>query len=787
MPNELQTVILAGGYGTRLYPLTEKLPKPLVRILSKPVIALTLEKAESINADTITVTSMFMPDTLESKVRELGYDNVEFVKESVPLGTAGAVKNAYDGESREIVVLSADGVFDFDLVAALEFHRNKKALVTLVTTNCDEPCEYGVVVSDEDGRITQFCEKPSWGYVKSSQINTGVYILDKNVLSYIPDSQSFDFSKQLFPHLLRQNVPLFAYNTPKCSYWCDIGSLDELFACNALAMENKIGGIVNDGYSQRELSQLGIDAESPVYVHKSVKFGKNIKLGKYTSLSENVTINDGCTISEAIINQNCTIGKGSGIYGCMIGKNTFIGENCIIPEGCVLGGENRLSDGVMLRKNTRLKTGRNITEGNNMAATSRFKNAMFCDRGVFCGSGDISPEYFSKLGYALAKVLCSYGKDEGTVNVGVMVDGKQYSSVVGELVRAGLRAAGAGVYELGTGDEALATFAAMTLVQNSVAYVYTASDNTIIKLINEDGLPVSRETEQRLEKIFREDKEFEKPSHIPPAHNFSSVESLYFASLMNSVRDINVKNGLSGFECGVIVRDGSESLSQNILKRSLEQYGAKVHKNEGNYLCIYLSPDGTNLYVRQGKIDADLYHVGAVLLHNHSVHEGSVLSLPEGSPDAYYRIAQNKNLPVSKISESSTDPYGRFVPSEQRLSSLWLRDGTFAALRLCFVLKSRECTLFDLLSEIPEFSVFTDELVGVSNRAEAMETLSKLDKSDKTSRRDGIRLVLADGTVTVIPGRVAGFKIISEAASFEAARELCHKIEDVMSGREKKK
>ncbi len=787
MGNKLQTVILAGGYGTRLYPLTEKLPKPLVRILSKPVIGLVLEKAEKLNPDVITITSMFMPDTLEREVRELSFENVDFVKESIPLGTAGAVKNAYDGESSEIVVLSGDGVFDFDLLSALEFHRKNKSPVTLVTTNCDEPCEYGVVVSDEKGRITQFCEKPSWGYVKSSRINTGVYILDKSVLSYIPDSQSFDFSKQLFPHLLRQNIPLFAYCTPSGSYWCDIGSLDELFSCSALAMENKIGGIVNDGYTLRELSNLGIDVENPVYVHKSVTFGKNIKLGKYTSLGENVTVSDDCTISEAIINQNCTVGKGSGVYGCMIGKNTHIGENCIIPEGCVLGGENSLSDGVMLRKNTRLKTGRKITEGNNMAATTRFKNAMFCDRGVFCGSGDISPEYFSKLGYALANVLSSSARDEGSVSVGVMTDGEQYSSVVGELVRAGLRAGGAGVYELGCGNEALAGFSAMTLVQNCVAFVYTASDSTIIKLINEDGLPVSRETEQRLEKIFREDKEFEKPSHIAPAHNFSSVESLYYASLMNSIRDINVKNGLSGFECGVIVRDGSESLSQNILKRSLEQYGAKVHKNEGDYLCIYLSPDGTNLYVRQGKTDADLYHVGAVLLHNHSVHEGSVLSLPEGSPDAYYRIAQNKNLPVSKINESSTDPYGRFVPSEQRLSSLWLRDGTFAALRLCFVLKSRENNLSGLLSEIPEFSVYTDELVGVSSRAKAMETLSKLDKSDKSSRRDGIRLVLADGTVTVIPGRVAGFKIISEATSFEAARELCRKIEDVMSGREKKK
>lgn len=781
MQNKLQTVILAGGYGTRLHPLTERLPKPLVKIFSRSVLEMALDKAKSVNPSLITVTSMFMPDTLEKSVSDKGYEKIDFVREDTPLGTAGAVKNAYDGESKEILVLSGDGVFDFDLERVLYFHRENEALVTIATTRSDEVCEFGVVISDNDGRVTSFHEKPSWGHVTSSQINTGIYVLDSKVLNYIPKNASFDFSKQLFPHLLRQKERVFACPAPKNSYWCDIGSFDELFECTSLAMQNKIAGIVNDGYTRTELEQMGIEAEEPLYVHRSVTFGKNIKLGRNTCLCENVSVSDGCTLSDAIVYEGCSIGKGSGVYGCIVGRNTFVGENCIVPEGCVLGGENTLCDGVILKKNTRLKTGRKITEGNNMAAISRFKNAMFCDRGVICGSGDISPEYFSRLGCVLSEVI---RKEQGySANVGVMTDGGKYSSVVAELLRAGLRSGGACVYELSEGNEALACFAAMTVVGGIVAYVNTVSENTVIKLIDADGRPLSRQTEQKIEKVFREDKEFEKPQTICASHNFSSVETLYFSTLMNSVRDIGAKGALTGFECSLVKNDGEASIARDILERALMQFGAKVYQEEKrDVLCLYLSPDGTNLYVKQNKTDADLFHVGAVLLNNYTQsHDGGIM-LHEGAPEIYSGIAQSRKIRIYENTPLRNDMYGRFVPGHA-VNSMWLYDGVFAAVRLCFVMKMRECTLSELLSEIPDFAVFTDELVGVSGRAEAMESLSKLDKKDKSSRSDGIRLVLADGTVTVIPGRVAGFKIISEAHSFEAAKELCHKVEDVMRGK----
>jgi phosphomannomutase len=526
---------------------------------------------------------------------------------------------------------------------------------------------------------------------------------------------------------------------------------------------------------------MGIEAYEPLYVHRSVRLGKNIKLGKNTCLCENVSISDGCILNEAIVYEDCSIGKGCGLYGCIVGRNTVIGENCIIPEGSVLGGSNVLCDGAILKKNTRLKTGRKITEENNMASVSKFKNAMFCDRGVLCGSGDVSPEYFSRLGCVIAQVLA---RECGcNANAGVMTDGGKYSSVVAELLRAGLRAGGACVYELGKGNEALACFAAMSVVQGVVAYVYTSSENTVIKLIDADGRPVSRQTEQKIEKNFREDKEFEKIQTICASHNFSSVETLYFSTLMNSVRDVNVRGALSDFECSLAVNDSEDLLSRDILEKALLQYGAKVYNKEKNgILCMHLSPDGTNLYVRQNKTDADLFHVGAVLLNNYTPYGDMGLVLPEGTPDIYAGIAQKRKLRVFDGYDAKHDMYGRFIP-ENAVNSLWLRDGVFAALRLCFLMKSRECTLAQLLSEIPDFAVFTDELVGVSGRSEAMEALSKLDKTDKSSRSDGIRLVLADGTVTVIPGRVAGFKIISEAHSFEAAKELCHKVEDVMRGK----
>ena len=196
---DVQAIILAGGYGTRLSPLTEEIPKPLLKVCGKTVLSRVCEKAFECGITNVTVTAMYKPEMLREHLEKEFHGLVNVVCEKEPLGTAGAVKNAYDKKSGKVLVLSGDGIFDFDLNKLLEFHESKKSHATILAAQSEEPLEYGVILSDKDSRITRFLEKPAWEQVISSVVNTGIYVLDKDIIDSIPENTKYDFSKQLFP------------------------------------------------------------------------------------------------------------------------------------------------------------------------------------------------------------------------------------------------------------------------------------------------------------------------------------------------------------------------------------------------------------------------------------------------------------------------------------------------------------------------------------------------------------------------------------------------------------
>ena len=175
--SSVEAIVLAGGKGTRLAPLTEDTPKPMLKILGKTVLESVFDRIRACGVKKARVTTMYLPWQVESLGSQFGSLSVEYVREQRPLGTAGAVKNAFSGESDTVLVLSGDGAFDFDLKKALDFHFEKNADVTIVTYKTENPLDYGVVLYDKDGRIERFDEKPPWSKVISGTVNTGIYII----------------------------------------------------------------------------------------------------------------------------------------------------------------------------------------------------------------------------------------------------------------------------------------------------------------------------------------------------------------------------------------------------------------------------------------------------------------------------------------------------------------------------------------------------------------------------------------------------------------------------------
>src|SRR5207248_4710075 len=221
----MKAVVMAGGEGTRLRPLTSNQPKPMVPIVGKPCMEHIVELLKRHGFEDVIVTVAFLPQAIRSYFgsgETLGVDIGYSVEES-PLGTAGSVKRAAGRLDDTFLVISGDALCDVDLTQLVEAHREKQASVTIGLKSVDNPLEFGIVVTDEDGRVERFLEKPSWGQVFSDTINTGIYVLEPEVLRHIPTDRPYDFSKELFPLLLEMGRPM--YGCVLEGYWQDIGNL----------------------------------------------------------------------------------------------------------------------------------------------------------------------------------------------------------------------------------------------------------------------------------------------------------------------------------------------------------------------------------------------------------------------------------------------------------------------------------------------------------------------------------------------------------------------------------
>src|SRR5256886_8551599 len=247
---QMKAVVMAGGEGTRLRPLTSNQPKPMVPIVGKPCMEHILELLKQRGLEEVIVRVAFLPQAIrgyfgdgESLGMKIGYS-----VEETPLGTAGSVRLAGDQLDETFLVISGDALCDIDLTALIDFHKQKGAAVTIGLKSVDNPLEFGIVVTDDDGRVERFLEKPSWGQVFSDTINTGIYVVEPEALSHVPAEGPYDFSKQLFPLRLEMGSPISRYICT--GYWQDIGNLDQYRQANFDALDEK-GRLHNPGIRLR--------------------------------------------------------------------------------------------------------------------------------------------------------------------------------------------------------------------------------------------------------------------------------------------------------------------------------------------------------------------------------------------------------------------------------------------------------------------------------------------------------------------------------------------------------
>jgi mannose-1-phosphate guanylyltransferase / phosphomannomutase len=413
----VKAVVMAGGEGTRLRPLTSNQPKPMVPIVGKPCMEHIIELLRSHGFDEVIVTLAFLPQAIRSYFgtgETLGVEIAYSVEES-PLGTAGSVGLASGMLDDTFLVISGDALCDIDLTQLVEFHRERGADVTIGLKSVENPLEFGIVVTDEDGRIERFLEKPSWGQVFSDTINTGIYVLEPEVLRHVPTDRPYDFSKELFPLLLEMGRPLYGYVCE--GYWQDIGDLDQYRQANFDALDGKVrleipgirlrGNVwVGEGVEIDDLEGI----EGPAFVGNYCRISPDATVGPYSVLSRSVTLRPRARTERSVIDASTHIGRSALIEGAIVGRSCDIRTHARVHEGAAIGDEVILGAQSVVMPNVRIYPFKEVETGAQMHESliweSRATSRVFGKDGVAgLVNVDITPEAAVRLASALGTAL----------------------------------------------------------------------------------------------------------------------------------------------------------------------------------------------------------------------------------------------------------------------------------------------------------------------------------------------------------------------------------------------
>lgn len=362
----MKAVILVGGEGTRLQPLTGKAVKSMVPVLNKPFLEYVIRHLKNHGIDQVILTLCHKPYYIESYFgngSKFGTSLV-YVVEDFPLGTAGAVKNAQRYINDSFFVINGDIFTDLDFTAMLHFHKQKKAKATIALTPVDNPTIYGVVETDAQGQVTRFMEKPPPDKVTTNMINAGVYILEPDLLDYVPQNSYFMFEHHLFPRLLEKTEPVFGY--PIHVYWIDMGTPEKYRQLNCDLLLGKSQQAKN--YIQGDKVHIGKETfidptariEGPALIGKGCVVGKEVHLKGPVVLGANCKISSGAIITGTILWQNIEVGNRVTITNSIIGSGTRLRDNSRIEDDSVLGDDVFIANGVTVPKGSRIAPGTRI-------------------------------------------------------------------------------------------------------------------------------------------------------------------------------------------------------------------------------------------------------------------------------------------------------------------------------------------------------------------------------------------------------------------------------------------
>jgi len=729
----MKAIILAGGEGSRLRPLTTNTPKPLVRILDKPIMEYIIALLKEHNITDVAVTVRYLKDQIKEYFKEsfLGVKLTYFEEDSA-LSTAGSVKAAesfFEGEE-SFLIISGDCICDFDLSSAINFHNTKNADLTMLLYESETPQHFGVVKKEDDGKITGFLEKPSWSQVFSNDVNTGIYILKTKHLALI-ENKVYDFSNELFPKMLCLGHSLYGYVSK--GYWCDVGFLSSYYKCNRDALLKR--------FSSPLLKNI---TDSDYYAAPSCDI-KNATVKNGSIIGSNSKINDGAYICGSIIGQNVTIGKSAHIISAIIGDGTQIDDGACVQGGSVIGKNCTIA------KNTCISCGSVITDGNRMEASSYFlKEAplFFADTIKLNKNSNI--EKFVKLGFAVASALDS--------TIGVLCDLNENTQGFFRAFISGLTKNCASSVILGKGPIACARYAS-TVTKAYTVYLFEEKSHFCIKIFDKNGTCISRKLSNSIENAYFY-KNCETNSSFSSA--YLDILELYKLSILPHLPESYLP---------VTANDSKYSeIFIDILKRKYKE--VPISKNENENLCFIFDDERNSVSLFWGgKFFIDENHI-MLLIANEEMKAGRDIFAPFGILHCLENMAVSNNCKVHRYFATPTNDENEFAKKCSFGNSFFF-DPINAAARILDIY-SRKDNFLSLSQTLPQLCVLNYNIkIGSS----AASFIKKLGQNGNESR-EGISVFTKEGHAFILPLNEEIFEVSCEASSYKNALGIVKSIVD---------
>ena len=537
---------MGGGEGTRLRPMTANQPKPLLPVVNKPIMEHVLRLLKRHGFAETVVTVQFLASLVRNYFGD-GEDvglSLTYATEETPLGTAGSVKNAEDGlRSGPFLVISGDALTDIDLSAMVRYHKEQGALVTVGLARVPNPLEFGIIIVGEDGRIQRFLEKPTWGQVFSDTVNTGIYVMEPEVLAEVPAGETADWSADIFPQLLKTGAPLYGWIAD--GYWEDVGSHESYFKAQADALSGKVD-VKIDGFEVSPGVWVSEDAEvdpeavltGPLCIGDYAKIEAGAQLREFTTVGSNVVVKEGAFLHRAVVHNNVYVGQGTTLRGCVVGKNTDVMGSVRIEEGAVVGDECLIEPEAYLSAGVKVYPFKTIEAGavvnTSVIWESRGQRTLFGPRGV---SGvvnvEITPELCVRLASAYATTL-----RKGSV-VTTSRDASRAARALKRAVQGALNATAINVVDLEAQPLPVARFqTARSESSGGIALRTTPGDPQSVDIIflDERGTELSQAAARKLERVFsRQEYRRAFPGEIAELSYPPRVVESYAAELLRSV------------------------------------------------------------------------------------------------------------------------------------------------------------------------------------------------------------------------------------------------------------